>query len=198
MPRLSAIRSDSRTSRPCTSTAPAVGSIMRFTVRSSVVFPEPLRPKMAVTVPSSRDRETWLSSRRPWGMRTSTSRNSIAGGIRRLVKPVYEGSLAIEGIILDPVEAARGELEFRVVQQAQLDGGLLPVDRSVQHEPVWRRVSECETCLPVLVLAIGQRQRIGVGIYLCAIDGAGLVHALHLCCFRKIENNAPPLLSFGH
>src|SRR5215469_5645850 len=179
MPLRVAIRSLSQTLRPLTNTAPAVGSIMRFTVRRRVVLPEPLRPRRAVTVPSSRASETRSSRSRPCGVRTSRSRNSMAGGIVGMVSrpskawtghpfteapgtgfvSVYGAGSAVEGIILDPVEAACGQQELFMVQQAHLDRCLLPVDGAVERKVIRGGLCEHERRFPALVFAVGEGER---------------------------------------
>src|SRR5579872_2860420 len=66
---------------PKTKTSPLEGSMRRLTVRSSVVFPEPLRPRTTVVVPASRAREISLSKGLPCRVVTERFRNSIAGGM---------------------------------------------------------------------------------------------------------------------
>ena len=67
---------------------------MRLTVRRRVVLPEPLRPRMAVVVPSSMVSDISSSSRRPWGVEKARLRNSMAEGMR-IVRSV--SSLMIVG-----------------------------------------------------------------------------------------------------
>jgi hypothetical protein len=70
--RLKAIGSQSVVAFASTITFPAVGSIRRFTMRSSVVFPDPLRPSSAVVEPSQPARSMWSRMTRPSGVVSPT------------------------------------------------------------------------------------------------------------------------------
>ena len=65
-----------------TITRPAVGSMRRFTMRSSVVFPEPLRPSSAVVEPWAICKLTWSRMTRPSGVVSPTCSKAMAGRFR--------------------------------------------------------------------------------------------------------------------
>src|SRR6266568_2818366 len=88
MVRRNGIGSSPRTSLSSMRTSPLLASIMRLTVRSSVVFPDPLRPRTAVVVPSSNTSEIPSSSCLPPAAATHTFRNSIAALIAAFFRPV--------------------------------------------------------------------------------------------------------------
>ena len=71
------------------------GLEQRLTVRRRVVLPEPLRPRMAVVVPSSRVREMRSSRRWPSGSAKETLRKSMAGMEAGLVAEVVNSDLLV-------------------------------------------------------------------------------------------------------
>src|SRR5271165_1205311 len=81
MLRRSAMRSQSFVERPCTSTAPPVGSSIPLIIRSKVVLPLPLRPSSISVSPDLTVRSIPdTSSRRPapFSTRYDTPRKAIA------------------------------------------------------------------------------------------------------------------------
>src|SRR5579863_4267099 len=100
------MRSRWRTFFPCRRTSPPVGSMRRFTVRRRVVFPEPLRPRTAVVVPSSTANSTWSSSKRPRGVANDRSRNSIAVLIRFRAAEESLAGICVDSFWLTPSAVA--------------------------------------------------------------------------------------------
>ncbi len=67
-------------SRPLTVIVPSDGSIMRLTMRSDVVLPQPDGPTKTVIFPSSTVRSRLSTATVPSGKRLVTPRNSIIRG----------------------------------------------------------------------------------------------------------------------
>src|SRR5579863_816562 len=82
MPRRSGMRSAEATLAPWTRTSPDVGRTRPLTVRSKVVLPLPLRPRMAVMEAPATVSEMLSSRRRPSGVAKVRLRNSMAAGMR--------------------------------------------------------------------------------------------------------------------
>ena len=79
----------SRTSRPSTRTAPAVGSIRRGTSSTNVDLPEPVRPTMPSDVPAGTSNETPSRTAGPSGVyRNVTSSKASAPSTGR-ASPVW-------------------------------------------------------------------------------------------------------------
>src|SRR5437879_8410621 len=67
--------------------------------------------------------------------------------------------LALERIIVDPVESPINDRELVQVDKFEFHVNSVAIHGSIQHETVPRRTIEREVCLPVFVVVLRERQR---------------------------------------
>ena len=105
--------------------------------------------------------------------------------------------LALERILIDPVEWPIDEGELVPVDEFEFHVNSVAIHGSIQDETVPRRAIEREVCFPVFVVVLCERQCFAFIVDGGPKVGQTLVHALKGSARREVENHAAPAVVIG-
>src|SRR5277367_3179267 len=97
-------------------------------------------------------------------------------------------SSAVEGIFLNPVEAALDQHELIAVYQLQLHMNLVAIHVAIENQLILRDTLEGEAGFPVLVTVFGERESLVVRVDRGAVTGERIVHPLERHSLRKVKD----------